>query len=394
MVGIADVPMPVDGALFGIVAGLAVIAGISVGVVYRTFQAKNDALAERAANAEIELKTLLTVTDDAILVLGSEGTICAANPAAEEFFARSAEQLCRAKVSDVIPLPFALATATRNGPASFEATASRTSEGEVPVEVVLTPIELAHGRRYLLLTRPRTNAVSGNVAAPIAKHCHELNNHLTGVTGNISLVLMSGIQDGTTRERVTNAKRFLLKAQEVVKKVQAIAKGEVDTAREPAATISKVVPMPKAVTSSKTSGPRVLVLDDEPSIASLLCGGLLSEGYDAIATHDAKEAIEACEEALKSDQRFDLVITDLSLPGEFDGHKAVARMRAMDGNLKSIVSSGYDHDPIMLDYREHGFSAAISKPYDMEYLLKVVRDVLAGRGSDKHAAKAGRVVGA
>lgn len=378
---VAEAPTPVDSSLFGIVAGLAVIAGISVGVVYRHLQGKNDGLAQRAVNAEVELKTLLTITDDAILVLDADGIIRAVNPAAEEFFGRSADDLSGCEMADVVPQRYPLAEATRHGPASFETMALRKGEGSIPVEIILSPVELAHGRRYLLLTRPRGVAAAAAITEPIRKYCHELNNHLTGVGGNISLVLMNGTPDATTRERVTNAKRAMLKAQDAVRKIQAIAKGkEPDLLPTSAPASPTIVPMPPAPVPVPPigSGPRVLVLEDEPAIGSLVCGALQSMGCDALAKEDAQAAIEACEEAVKSGRRFDLVISDLSLPGELDGHKAVVRMRAVDSEIKAIVCSGYNHDPIMLDYREHGFSAAIAKPYEMGQLLRLVREVLSG----------------
>ena len=81
---------------------------------------------------------------------------------------------------------------------------------------------------------------------------------------------------------------------------------------------------------------------------------------------------------MKSGQRYHLVITDLSLPGDLSGHEAVARLRDIDPQIKAIISSGYDSDPIMTRFHEHGFAGAISKPYEISKLNRVVREVLAG----------------
>jgi DNA-binding NarL/FixJ family response regulator len=76
----------------------------------------------------------------------------------------------------------------------------------------------------------------------------------------------------------------------------------------------------------------------------------------------------------------------LSLPGEFDGSKAVARMQRLDPKLKAIVSSGYDHDPIMRRYRDYGFNAAIAKPFELNQLTRIVREVLNANGATRKSA--------
>ena len=48
----------------------------------------------------------------------------------------------------------------------------------------------------------------------------------------------------------------------------------------------------------------------------------------------------------------------------------------MDLKLKAIVSSGHEHDPIMVNYTEYGFCAAIAKPYEIAKLSRVVRDAV------------------
>jgi PAS domain S-box-containing protein len=388
---VAEAPTPVDSSLFGLVAILAVIAGISIGVVYRHLHGQVEELGKRVGNAEAELRTLLTVTDDAVLVLDVRGVIRAVNPGAEELFGRSADELCGGDLGEVIPQRFVLADVTRHGPASFETFATRVGEDNLKVEVVLSPVELAHERSYLVLTRPLAGApqIKPIIGAPVSKHCHDLNNHLTGMLGNLSMLLMSGTTDGTTRERLTNAKRSTLKAQEVTRKIQALAKGEENVAKAENAAKATIVPMPAPLPTNATdsgSGPRVLVLDDEPAISALVADSLQAMGYQVQARENGIAAVQACEEALKEGRRFELVISDLSLPGELDGNKAVARMRSLDPELKAIISSGYDHDPVMLHHREHGFAGAIAKPFEMSQLMRLVREVLAPEKATRKSA--------
>jgi PAS domain S-box-containing protein len=384
----ADVPMQADGLLFGLVAILAIVAGISVGIVYRHLHSQVETTRAKQMNAEAELRMLLTITDDAVLVLDAQGIIRAANPGAEELFGRSTDDLCGGGVGEVIPQRFVIADVTRHGPASFEAFATKLGEPHVPVEVVLAPVDLVQGRTYLLLTRPKLAPAKPEIGEPVAKLCHDLNNQLTGALGNMSMLLMNCPADGTTRERATNTKRSLLKAQDLTRKMQCLAKGDEGVVLPERASTPTIVPMPPAPISQKPamppSGPRVLVLDDEPAICDLVATALEAMGYDVVTKEDGTAAVDACTEAFKAGQKFSLVISDLSLPGELDGKKAVARMRALDPELKAIIASGYDHDPVIQHHREHGFAGAITKPFEMGTLMRLVRDIL---GPDSNARK-------
>jgi DNA-binding NarL/FixJ family response regulator len=71
------------------------------------------------------------------------------------------------------------------------------------------------------------------------------------------------------------------------------------------------------------------------------------------------------------------VICDLSLPGDVDGVQALRQLHAIDPDLKAIVSSGYDSDAVMRDFRKSGFTAAMSKPYDIGKLVRTVGTALA-----------------
>jgi len=121
---------------------------------------------------------------------------------------------------------------------------------------------------------------------------------------------------------------------------------------------------------------RVLILDDEESICALVSCALRPLGYDVMETHDALSAIQAYESAIHEGRRFDVVISDLTIPGGMGGKEAVRRLHAIDPEVKAIVSSGYHTDPVMSSFREHGFCAMIAKPYELDALGRVVAEVL------------------
>ncbi|MEO8350768.1 MAG: ATP-binding protein, partial [Chthoniobacteraceae bacterium] len=130
-------------------------------------------------------------------------------------------------------------------------------------------------------------------------------------------------------------------------------------------------------TRRKSRGTRVLVLDDEQAICALVTCALVPLGYEVVEAFDAASAIRIYAEAMDQGRRFDLVISDLTIPGGMGGREAVKRLLEIDPQVKAIVSSGYATDPVMSAYRDYGFCGMIAKPYEIEALGAVVADVLA-----------------
>ena len=67
---------------------------------------------------------------------------------------------------------------------------------------------------------------------------------------------------------------------------------------------------------------------------------------------------------------------DLTIPGGMWWDDAVKEILAINPDAKILVSSGYSNDPIMANYKNYGFIGAIVKPYQMQDLTKVLRQVL------------------
>lgn len=61
------------------------------------------------------------------------------------------------------------------------------------------------------------------------------------------------------------------------------------------------------------------------------------------------------------------------------GKEAIQRLKAIDPNIKCIVSSGYSEDPGMTGFRELGFSGVVAKPYSLEELGMKLSKVLRGK---------------
>lgn len=123
---------------------------------------------------------------------------------------------------------------------------------------------------------------------------------------------------------------------------------------------------------------RILVLDDEEVILSLVENILDKMGYLTVTVKDGKDAIRLYDEALRSGQPFDAVIMDLTIPGGVGGKEAITALLRIDSEVKAIVSSGYSNDPVIAYYRQYGFSGVLSKPYRAQDFTDAVNKVLEG----------------
>jgi CheY-like chemotaxis protein len=128
---------------------------------------------------------------------------------------------------------------------------------------------------------------------------------------------------------------------------------------------------------------KVLVMDDEDVIRTILSVMLLAFGYEAHLTADGEEAIQSYVKALDAGEPFDAVIIDLNIPGGLGGSETMRRLYDIDPGVKAIVSSGYRNNPAMENYREHGFLAVLHKPYSISELRDVLHKVMRDSGGDR-----------
>lgn len=117
---------------------------------------------------------------------------------------------------------------------------------------------------------------------------------------------------------------------------------------------------------------RVLVMDDEPDIRNLLEMMLSILDYDAVTTPNGDEALLAHEKAIEENQRFDIVIMDLTVPNGMGGAEMIKRLRQKDNTIRAVVASGYSDDPVVARHKEYGFDRVLPKPYVLNDLTRVL----------------------
>ncbi|MBS1238581.1 MAG: multi-sensor hybrid histidine kinase, partial [Deltaproteobacteria bacterium] len=138
----------------------------------------------------------------------------------------------------------------------------------------------------------------------------------------------------------------------------------------PVAQMEKEIPL-------DLGGCRVLYMDDENALRDVAGEMLAHMGYDVEFSRDGTEAIKTYSEAITSMKPFDIVIMDLTIPDGMGGADAINKLHKIDPEAKVIISSGYTNDPIIKDFKKYNFSGAISKPFDIDELVRVIESVLA-----------------
>lgn len=123
---------------------------------------------------------------------------------------------------------------------------------------------------------------------------------------------------------------------------------------------------------------RVLVMDDEDQLRKVVGRMLQFLGHEVITTRNGEEAIAEYQRALESNQRFDVVILDLTVLDGLGGQAALDSMRTIDPAVKAIASTGYTADDVVDNFAAFGFAGVLAKPYHIADLRNKIEAVLGG----------------
>jgi PAS domain S-box-containing protein len=121
---------------------------------------------------------------------------------------------------------------------------------------------------------------------------------------------------------------------------------------------------------------RILLMDDEKYICEVVADMLRELGHNVETAADGNQAVAAYEAALASNNRFDLVLLDLTIHGGPGGRAVLARLLEIDPAVKAVAASGYSVDPAMADPSAHGFAGKLTKPYTIDDLAELIARVL------------------
>jgi DNA-binding NtrC family response regulator len=123
---------------------------------------------------------------------------------------------------------------------------------------------------------------------------------------------------------------------------------------------------------SAPRGPyRVLVVEDEPLMRSIIVQLARSEGYEAIEAASAETAFSIFE-----NEKIDVAILDLNLTSGGNGLELLGRLRERDPELMGIIVTAYASVESAVEALHKGAYDYITKPFANEHLKTVVRNAL------------------
>ena len=124
---------------------------------------------------------------------------------------------------------------------------------------------------------------------------------------------------------------------------------------------------------------RVLVIDDDPAVTSVLKRGLSYEGFAVDTAGSGEEGL-----ALARENAPDLVILDIMMPG-LDGLEVLRRLRAADAALPVLLLTGKDAPADQIKGLETGADDYVLKPFTFEVLAARVRALLRRHDAEQPA---------
>ena len=115
---------------------------------------------------------------------------------------------------------------------------------------------------------------------------------------------------------------------------------------------------------------RILVVDDEDALRTVLSSELEGEGYHVRSAADGQEAIN-----ILGGQEFDLILLDIKMPN-VDGFEVLKFGKDRQPKTKVVMLTGFADLKNAIESKKLGAEDFVSKPYDLVDLLTTVERVL------------------
>lgn len=121
------------------------------------------------------------------------------------------------------------------------------------------------------------------------------------------------------------------------------------------------------------SQPKILLLEDHDLMREELVD-ILSDDYDVCSAANATDGIQMAQF-----EKFDLLVTDVRMPGPVDGVGAVEGIKKVQPKLYSIIITGFTDEEAPSRAMRHGVDFFLYKPFGPQKLLNAVEQVLSLR---------------
>jgi signal transduction histidine kinase/ActR/RegA family two-component response regulator len=141
--------------------------------------------------------------------------------------------------------------------------------------------------------------------------------------------------------------------------------------------VTAEAPSPASVQEAPAGSGTVLVVEDDPDVRNLLLALLEDLGYAALESANGPEALQLLE---NPENRIDVLLTDMVMPGGMTGVELIGAARALRPDLPAVLTSGYVAGNLSMASAVSEELAAklpvLSKPYQQEELAEIIARVL------------------
>ncbi|MDD4052985.1 MAG: response regulator [candidate division Zixibacteria bacterium] len=118
---------------------------------------------------------------------------------------------------------------------------------------------------------------------------------------------------------------------------------------------------------------RILVVDDELLIRDMLYDFFVAQEWDIVVTEDGYKAIDYLK-----NRPFDVVLTDIKMP-DMNGLELTGKIRSLHDGLPVVLMTGYPSLDTALEALRYKVDDYIIKPFNVNHLYKVVREIASAR---------------
>ncbi len=115
---------------------------------------------------------------------------------------------------------------------------------------------------------------------------------------------------------------------------------------------------------------KILVVDDEDALRTVLSIGLTSEGYNVSTASDGDEAISGLQK-----ETFDLVVLDIKMP-RMNGFEVLKFVKEKHPETKVVMLTGISDLEDAIESKKLGANDFVNKPYDLVDLVTTIEQVL------------------
>jgi len=122
---------------------------------------------------------------------------------------------------------------------------------------------------------------------------------------------------------------------------------------------------------------RILIVDDDENIRKVLATILEDEGYHVESVDTAKKAIGRTRRKF-----YNLALIDIRLP-DMEGIELLTKVRDTTPKMRKIIITGYPTLQNAVEAVNRGADAYILKPFDMERVLKTIKEELKKQEEEK-----------